>query len=304
MKSTKEILQKVGNNSSVSLKDVIQNDDYYSKSKSLLEVVARHDIRQEHGKVDASETKLGPIKSDLIRSNNNEFIQDFSGGKIKFLSGNLESQIVYQTTIRFVGFKAFGITSGPGSDEPYFIISVYSPDNKKNITTEKIPEGDPFEEVDKGTERAYVKAIWQGPPTRLQIFTVAVENDLGDPDDVKKTVKAELDKHIDVASAAGTVVAAGFGLPIPEGLLRDVLGGITLGLSTFIGNLVGDIPIGTDSLPLKGIDMEKAHETPFPTNTIAGNTYTHETQLMSLSGASYKAYFEVVTKKIIESPGQ
>ena len=181
MKSTREILQNAGNNF-VSLKEVIQSDGYYSKSQSLLELVARHDIRQEHGKVDASETKLGPIKSDLIRSNKNEFIQNFSGGQIKFLSGNLESQVVYNTTVRFVGFKAFGITDGPGSDEPYFIISVYSPDNKKNLTTVKIPEGDPFEEVDEGTERASVKAIWGGPPTRLQIFTVAIENDLGDPD--------------------------------------------------------------------------------------------------------------------------
>lgn len=304
MKSTREILQRTTNNSSVSLKDVIQSDDYYSKSKSLLEVVARHDIRQEHGKVDASVTKLGPIKSDLIRSSNNEFIQNFSGGQIKFLSGNLESQIKYHSTVRFVGFKAFGITDGPGSDEPYFIISVYSPDNKKNLTTVRIPEGEPFQEVDEGTERASVKAIWDGPPERLQIFTVVVENDLGDPEEVEKTIREKLDKYVDEAAAAGTVVAAGFGIPIPEGLLRDLLGAISLGLSTFLGNLLGDIVIGTDSLPLKGIDLENAHENPFPTKSIAGNQYTHETLLISGSGASYKAYFEVITDKIIKSPGQ
>lgn len=283
----------------------MQNDEYLSNTKSLLELIARHEIRLKHQEVDSIQTKLGPLGDGLIR-NGNVFTQNFPGGQIVFNGPvPLVAHITRESVIRFVGFKCFGTTDGPGSDEPYLIISVYSPDNRTKVQTTRIPEGDPFEDVDEGTIRVSTKMIWQGAPLRMQVFTILMEHDNGDPEEVKKSVQDKLNESIDEAAAAGAALVGGFGLPIPEGVVRDVLGVITLGISTLAGNLFGDSTIGTDSFPVYGSELEKAAENPYPIRLMDDgvNRYTHETSLISGSGASYKVYYEIFTNTI-SSPDQ
>jgi len=298
------MLQESGNETNGSVRQVMYADTYYNQSKSMLELIARSDIKIKHNQIDSVQTKLGPLGTDLVREGN-IFTQDFSGGYITTQSDTPPvAHITKESVIRFVGFKAFGITDGPGSDEPYIITSVYSPDNKVKVQTTRIPEGEPFDDVDEGTVRVATKMVWSGAPLRMQVYTILMEHDNGDPEDVKKAVHDKLDEYADEAAAAGAAVAAGFGLPIPEGALRDVLGVITLGISSLAGNLFGDSKIGADSFPVYGTDLENIATNPFPTKLLDGvNKYTHETQLISGSGASYKVYYEIFTNTIT-SPGQ
>ena len=83
-------------------------------------------------------------------------------------------------------------------------------------------------------------------------------------------------------------------------MLQIALGILTKGISHTAGVLFGNSKIGTDSFPIKGFDMENA-TTAFPKKfPNEKNEYTHETLLISGSGASYKVYYEVITKVINE----
>jgi hypothetical protein len=298
MKSTRNIFRSDINKDNFSLRQIIEGNEYYDKSQSLLELIARHDIRVEHERVDAKETRLGPIRSDLVRSDNNKFTQNFFGGRIDFLDFKTEPNKEFKSFVNYVGFKCFGTTDGPGSDEPYMIISVYNPyDKNQTLKTTRIPQGEPYDEVDEGTERADPVTIWSGVPGRLQVFTILMEHDNGPPEEVEKAVHDKLKEHLDQAAAAGAAVSAGFGLPIPEGVLRDVLGVLSLGISSLAGNLFGDSKIGTDSFPLTSEEMFRIASAPFPTKIIGNNNkWSHETLLISGSGASYKVYYHVLTK--------
>lgn len=304
MRSIKNLLQQANRFSGGSIIQFINDDEYLSCSKSIIELIARNDIRAKHQEIDSMKTQLGPLGK--MTKDESVFTQTFSGGDIVYTtSGPLAVHIRYESVIRFVGFKCFGTTDGPGSDEPYLIISVYSPDNKTKVQTIRIPEGDPFEDVDEGTVRVSTKMVWEGAPLRMQVFTVLMEHDNGDPDDVKKAVHDKLEEYVDEAAAAGAAVAGGFGLPIPEGSIRDVLEVITLGISTLAGNLFGDSKIGTDSFPVYGKELENAAVNPFPIKIMPDgvNRYTHESSLISGSGASYKVYYEIFTNTI-SSPDQ
>jgi hypothetical protein len=323
LRSLKTLLQEDGVNTDVPIREIINSYytytrpppplpgsnstfNYYSGTQSILELIARREIQMKHREVDATQSRLGTFsldRPDLIRSGNT-FTQDFAGGRIVFQGNPPEAFVTKESVIQIIGLKCFGTTDGPGSDEPYVITSVYSPDNKFPLQTTR---SNIQEDVDDGTVKIFTSKVWSGPPARVQIFTILMEHDNGDPDEVKKAVQDKLNEYVgpDETAAAGAALSAGFGIPIPEGLVRDVAAVLTGGISSLAGYLFGDSRIGTDSFPVLGRDLQNMAETPIPpNNSLDGrNAYTHETLLISGSGASYKVYYNIRTDTI-SSPNQ
>lgn len=192
--------------------------------------------------------------------------------------------------VHYTGLHCFGETDwdqGSDSDEPYFILSVSTPDVAATTRTQV------YRDVDSGATRTDLLEIYRGPPYGINISSVLMENDFGDPEKYKDEVQAVvLGVHTAGTLALGLIPVAG---PVIAAIAGPALGSLMPAIGGAINDLFdwGDDQIGGDTITLSAKQMVilGAH---------TGNTdfdgigFKAESGLVSGSGASYKAYFGLV----------
>lgn len=134
--------------------------------------------------------------------------------------------------VQYTGLHCFGETDSDqssSSDEPYFILSVTTPEIAATTRTQI------YNGVDGGTTRPDLLEIYRGHPYGINIGSVLMEYDFGDPDKYKD----EVQKSVDAVHAAGTVA---LGLIPGVGPVIAAIVGPALGkLMPAIGGALNDL---------------------------------------------------------------
>lgn len=192
--------------------------------------------------------------------------------------------------VHYTGLYCFGETDwdqGSSEDEPYVIASLSTPQ------TASVHRSQIYTDVDAGESRPDLVEIYRGRPYGMNIGTVVMESDFGDPDkykdDIQKTV---LGVH-----AAGTI-ALGL-IPVVGPMIAAIAGPALKTLMPSIGGAInnaldlGDDRVGSTNVTVSAKQMVLlAARTP---NTNFHNIgYKVESGLIAGSGASYKAYYGIV----------
>jgi hypothetical protein len=187
--------------------------------------------------------------------------------------------------VTFKGFHCFGETDEPSaSDEPYLVFAIVAAGVWSTLRT-PITEG-----VDARESFPSSIEIYRGVPYGINIGTVLMEHDAGDPDRYKKNIQDIL-----MGVHDGGVFALEFipiaGPPIAkaaDALLGPLMPHLGAALSDALG--LGDDRIGSSNLSLTGRQMvvlaARTGEMDFKTLS-----FKVETGLISGDGASYKGYF-------------
>ena len=100
--------------------------------------------------------------------------------------------------VDYKGLYAFGITDGAGSDEPYMLITVITPDGSQPVMLSEL-----YNDVDSGEPRADDVPIYRGGVQPLSLLIVAMEHDFGNPDEFKGLVDTAVDTAKQAAAAGG-----------------------------------------------------------------------------------------------------
>lgn len=191
--------------------------------------------------------------------------------------------------VHYTGLHAFGETDhdqGSGSDEPYVIISVSTPRIVDTRTTRV------YSDVDGGESRPDLFEIYRGRPYGINVASVVMENDFGDPNKYRKQVQ-------DVVSgvhAAGTVALGLIPVvgPVVAAIAGPALGTLMPAIGGSLNDLFdwGDDRIGSGTATLSARQMVLlAART--DNRWFNGIGYKFESPLVSGQGASYKAYYGV-----------
>lgn len=215
----------------------------------------------------------------------------FEGGDLQVTdTGEAVNTVRWQTTVRYKGIHCFGETAGLGSDEPYVVVMAYAASKREKAVVTRFG---PYSDVDDGTTRVDIQDVWTDqPPTDLVVCSMVVEHDDGDPDDVVNEVRDALARAADALDAADSA-----GKWLNDFLGSEFFGDILGAVGGVLG--LGDDPIGAESFVVTYPDSVGLFDTPRPVQQVGNLRYTHETPLISDGDASYKAYFDVFTDKII-----
>ncbi|MER9183919.1 hypothetical protein [Mesorhizobium sp. M0767] len=193
--------------------------------------------------------------------------------------------------VHYTGLHCFGETDwdqGPGgADEPYVIVSVATPriaDTKRSQV---------YGDVDAGDTRPDLMEVYRGKPYGINIGTVLMENDFGDPNKYKDEVqKVVMGVHTAGTLALGLIPVAG---PIIAAIAGPALGSLMPSIGGAISDLFdwGDDRIGSATVTISAKQMVLLAARTNNT-TFSGIGFKVETPLISGEGASYKAYFGFV----------
>ena len=192
--------------------------------------------------------------------------------------------------IHYTGLHAFGETDydqGSSSDEPYVIISVSTP-NWTDTKTTRV-----YSDVDGGEARPDVLEVYRGKPYGINVASVVMEHDEGDPDRYKKEVQdVVMGVHKAGTLALGLIPVVG---PAIAAVAGPALGALMPSIGGAINDLFdwGDDRIGGAKTTLSARQMvllaARTQQSSFK-----GIGFKVESPLVSGSGASYKAYFNVL----------
>jgi hypothetical protein len=192
--------------------------------------------------------------------------------------------------VHYTGLYCFGETDwdqGSGSDEPYAIISISTPriaDTKRSQV---------YNDVDAGEARPDLLEIYRGRPYGINISSVLMENDFGDPDRYKKEVQ-------DVVMGAHTAGTIALGLIPVVGPIIAAIAGPALGaLMPSIGGAISDaFDWGDDRIGGSTVTLSARQMVLLAARTENSNFHSIgfkvESGLISGAGASYKTYFGIV----------
>jgi hypothetical protein len=203
---------------------------------------------------------------------------------------SVRALVSHTVAVRYVGFPCFGETDEPSaSDEPFFVFGVVpSVVAEKNTTRTRI-----YEEIDSGESVTDLIPLYQGAPLGGVISVTLCEHDVGDPDKFKDNVERAVDRVSDKVLEGLTHIPT-------VGPALNVLGEIAMIVAgpafvDFLNEALGtdDDFIGTVSVVLTPQQMLQLSRSP---RRDFEDIEAHiETPLISGDGASYKAYFDVVT---------
>lgn len=192
--------------------------------------------------------------------------------------------------IQFTGFHCFGETDwdqGSSSDEPYFVFTA------STVTNSTASRSAIYSDVDAGEQRTDLVEVFRGDPWGVNIGTITMEHDDGDPNKVRDHImQVAVDAYQVVASALNLVPGVG---PIGSDVLGRALSMLVPDFSQWINDILGwgDDVIGAAVNSLSAREMVLLAATVDP-GYFGAIPYKIETPLMSGEGASYKAYFNVV----------
>lgn len=192
--------------------------------------------------------------------------------------------------VHYTGLHCFGETDwdqSSDSDEPYVILAVTTPEFATTVRTKV------YEDVDGGDSRPDNLELYRGAPFGINIAAVLMENDFGDPD----RYKAEVQKVVLGVHTAGTIALGLIPLvgPIIAAIAGPSLGALMPAIGGAINDLFdwGDDQIGGIKITLSAKQMVVL-ATRIGKTEFDGIGFKAETALISGSGASYKAYFDIV----------
>jgi len=193
-----------------------------------------------------------------------------------------------EVALRYVGFRCFGVTDGPGDDEPFFTFGVVPivVESKRTVQTRV------YEDVEAGSSHADSMELYRGMPLGAAVSMVLVEQDDGDPNRFRSVVEKAVNSAGEKTTAAlATVLAVGAALAIAAQIVSVVaLPAITDAINSLLGS--GDDLIGTSSIAVSPTDMIRLART--DRQDFFGIRAHLETPLISGQGASYKAYLDVI----------
>lgn len=221
-----------------------------------------------------------------------QVIRSFEGGRITWTSHTgAVPTFSHKTQVLYKGLHCFGKSFGSGADEPYAVVSVFSPGSEETVRTETFV---PHQNVETGSDIPEIKELWNKPTTDIVIHTVIMEHDSGDPDRIKEAIQRALKQLADAAAAASEV-------PTPDEWVND----ITLGIADVITDILGlgDDVIGQDSFLIRNSELKQftdPNHAPFTRfKRLEFNYPRDDSQRPPISDgdASYKVYFEVRTGK-------
>lgn len=192
--------------------------------------------------------------------------------------------------VLYKGLHCFGETDwdqASSADEPYAIISITTPQIAATTRTNV------YQEVDDGDTRPDLVELYRGRPYGINISSVVMEQDFGDPDKYKKQVQ-------DVVMGVHTAGTVALGLiPVVGPIIAAVAGPALGALMPSIGGALsdafdwGDDRVGSSTVTVNARDMvvmaTRRQEAQFE-----GIHFKVESGLMSGLGASYKTYFSIV----------
>lgn len=192
--------------------------------------------------------------------------------------------------VHYTGIYCFGETDwdqSSSSDEPYVILSVTTP-KTASTTRSKI-----YDDVDGKEARPDLIELYRGKPYGMNLGTVLMENDFGDPNRYKADVeKAVMGVHSVGTAALGLIPIVG---PAVAAIAGPALGSLMPSIAGAINDLFdwGDDRIGGTTVTVSARQMVLlAART--NNSTFKNIGFKIETELISGSGASYKAYFGIV----------
>jgi len=225
--------------------------------------------------------------------------KSFQGGTMRLQSGgSVEVFEEYHTKVFFQGIHAFGTQRGPGADEPYAIVTVFPKDKAETAVTKKFG---PFDDVDDGENAGMPTLVLDNvTPSQLVIHTILMENDEGDPEEVRKAVEKAMREAADqVLTAVGAVAGSPIPINIPDTWKNFLFGKLAGAITDLLG--LGDDKIGDpDVIELDGLTLRHAHagDRPFPPLNENGIRHTHASHLLTDGDAAYKVYFQVTTQRV------
>ena len=195
-----------------------------------------------------------------------------------------------EVVVHYTGLVSFGETSwdqGSDSDEPYVILGVVAPQGSSSTRTAV------YQDVDSGESRTDLIEIYRGKPYGINISTLLMENDEGDPDKYKDAMTAAVGAAatgLDAAIAAIPVVG-----PPLAGIAAPALAAAVPVVATELNRLLdtADDKLGeaTQAISPKQMVVLAARTA---NSSFRGIGFKLETPLLSDGDASYKAYFGFV----------
>jgi hypothetical protein len=218
--------------------------------------------------------------------------QDFERGSIWFVDGVAE--VIIGLVIEFTGFHCFGEQQGPGSDEPYFHVSVV-PINPPVENPKAIDDGlwftmlpadgrVSYENIDSHDTQPDLVPVFIGRAAPLVLKTFEFEHDNGDPNAFRQQIK-------DAVALAGAITAAFVPAasvvalnPEAQNLVADVINRIVDSDDDFIGQTQ---VLFNSRREIRDILNTPTHEE-FP-----GVPLHKDSGLITDGDASYKSYYRL-----------
>jgi hypothetical protein len=247
------------------------------------------DIRRKWESLGWERSYLGYPTSDEVDFSEGGRANEFQNGGIYWWpdTGALDLRDV---VVHYTGLHCFGETDwdqGSSADEPYAIISISTPKTAATFTTQI------YQGVDAGESRPDLMEIYRGRPYGINLGTVLMENDFGDPNKYKEEVqKVVMGVHTAGTLALGLIPVVG---PFVAAVAGPALGSLMPSIGGAINDLFdwGDDRIGGFTLTVSAKQMvllaARTGNTVFD-----GIGYKLESGLIAGSGASYKVYFGIV----------
>lgn len=198
---------------------------------------------------------------------------------------DLRGVVMHYTGLYCIGESDDGVFSS--ADEPYVIVSISTPEvvmtNRSRI----------YEDVDAGDSRPDLVEIYRGKPYGINIGTVLMEHDSGDPNKYKKDVQdAVMAVHKVGVFALNLIPIVG---PIIALIADPALGSLMPSIGEAINDIFGE---GDDNIGSNNLTISARQMVLLATRTNNSNFkeigFKLETAEMRGDGAAYKAYFGIV----------
>lgn len=247
------------------------------------------DIRARWEGLGWEQSYLGYPTSDEVDFPDGGRANEFQNGGV-YWWGDVGAIDLRDVVVHYTGIHCFGETDwdqGSTEDEPYAIISVSTP---KMADTQR---SQTYNDVDDGEARPDLLELYRGRPYGINISSVIMENDFGDPEKYKKQVQeVVMGVHTAGTVALGLIPVVG---PFVAAVAGPALGTLMPAIGGAISDLFdwGDDRIGGSTVTLSARQMVLLAARTDNSN-YNGIGYKAESGLISGSGASYKAYYGLV----------
>jgi hypothetical protein len=247
------------------------------------------DIRKKWESLGWETSYLGYPTSDEVDFSDGGRANEFQGGGI-YWWGDVGAIDLTDVVVHYTGLVCFGETDwdqGSNSDEPYAILSISTPKVADTKRTQV------YQDVDAGESRPDLLELYRGRPYGINIGSVVMENDFGNPDAYKKQVQdVVMGVHTAGTIALGLIPVVG---PVIAAVAGPALGSLMPGIGGAISDAFdwGDDRIGGGTTTLSGRQMVLlAART--PNSDFKNIGFKAESPLIGGLGASYKTYYGLV----------
>jgi hypothetical protein len=213
---------------------------------------------------------------------------EFQGGGIYFW-GDVGAIDLRDVVVQYTGMHCFGETDWDQSsagDEPYAIVGVTTPQVDATVRS-KVYQG-----IDAGNSCPDLVEVYRGRPFGINITSVVMEHDFGDPDKYKEEVQVVVKAaHEGGKKALGAIPFVGHELAEAAEHLDQYVPKVGAAVSNWLD--WGDDQIGSSTLSVSPRELVLLAARG-ANKEFDGIGFKLESNLISGQGASYKCYYGVV----------